>query len=52
MKQQVNIKIITNDNNRNEKFIPIFNVLKAQGHGRLEKSYYICETNLKQNAKL
>ena len=50
MKQQINIKIITNENNRNEKLVPLFNALKAQGRGKLEKNYYLCETNLRINS--
>ena len=50
MKEQINIKVITNDNKRNEKLVPLFNALKAQGRGKLEQNYYLCETNLRINS--
>lgn len=50
MKQQ--IKIITNNNNRNEKFIPIFNHLVKQGYGKLEQHYCLCDTKLNINSNV
>lgn len=46
MKQQISIKVITNDGNRNKDFIPIFHSLNSQGYGKLTDNYYICDSRL------
>ena len=53
MKQQISIKVITNDGDRNKDFIPIFHSLNSQGYGKLTDNYYIVNStvNIGQETK-
>ena len=45
--QAPNIFIVTNDNGRNERFLPLFNFLKQQNHCKfLEDRYCIVNSSL------
>jgi len=46
MKQEYNILIVDNRDNRNNQFISIFSSLSSQKYGKLTDKYYICNSNI------
>lgn len=45
------IFVIDNREGRNEQFLPLFSHLKDSGQGKLEKNYYIVNSNIYMNQR-